>query len=331
MASTSSITIHDLARKAKVSASLVSVALHGSKSSARVGQKTKARILALAEKLNYVGDASARRIRRNKRIGFVSSTWTNLYENDIRREVYEAINSFEKDVPFVTIPFTEGKSWFATLMAEGFSHLVLNYGWTRLSTPEQEKLKSHFRERLFLLGSDLDDKAEDLSFASISTFGMLREIFDYARETGSQYPGALVPGKAFRHSRSDFFRRLATTSAKWFSYQAQTFDFDENDQQTIRTAARKAAEAGCDFLFVHNDASAIAAYTGISDAGKKIPKDIRVMGFDDLEFSPHLIPSLSTVRIDRSVFGSSVKSWIASGFKKQQSSVSYQIILRKST
>lgn len=40
---------------------------------------------------------------------------------------------------------------------------------------------------------------------------------------------------------------------------------------------------------------AMGAYQAIEEAGKKIPDDISVVGFDGLEISEYLVPSLTTV------------------------------------
>ena len=48
-------------------------------------------------------------------------------------------------------------------------------------------------------------------------------------------------------------------------------------------------------IFCSNDAVAIGCYRALYEAGKKIPEDISVIGFDDLTFTPSLTPALSTV------------------------------------
>lgn len=48
-------------------------------------------------------------------------------------------------------------------------------------------------------------------------------------------------------------------------------------------------------LFCGNDQMAIGAYRAINEAGKQIPKDISVIGYDGLEITDYLVPSLTTV------------------------------------
>ena len=49
-------------------------------------------------------------------------------------------------------------------------------------------------------------------------------------------------------------------------------------------------------LFAYNDISAIGAITAFQDAGLRVPEDISVVGFDDIQLALHNKPSLTTVR-----------------------------------
>ena len=49
-------------------------------------------------------------------------------------------------------------------------------------------------------------------------------------------------------------------------------------------------------LFAANDLMAIGAIKAIKEAGKLVPDDIAVIGFDDIPIAPHFDPSLTTVR-----------------------------------
>jgi DNA-binding LacI/PurR family transcriptional regulator len=49
-------------------------------------------------------------------------------------------------------------------------------------------------------------------------------------------------------------------------------------------------------LFAYNDISAIGAIRAFQEAGFRVPEDISVVGFDDIQIAVHYIPSLTTVR-----------------------------------
>jgi LacI family transcriptional regulator len=65
-----------------------------------------------------------------------------------------------------------------------------------------------------------------------------------------------------------------------------------------RIAAQKLLRCGKHFtaLVAYNDVSALGAMTALREAGHKVPEDVSVMGFDDIEFASIAYPPLTTVR-----------------------------------
>jgi LacI family transcriptional regulator len=65
-----------------------------------------------------------------------------------------------------------------------------------------------------------------------------------------------------------------------------------------RIAGETLLRAGKPFtaLFVFNDISAIGAMTALRQAGRRVPEDVSVVGFDDIEFASIANPALTTVR-----------------------------------
>lgn len=63
-------------------------------------------------------------------------------------------------------------------------------------------------------------------------------------------------------------------------------------------ATRRLLEGGTRFtaLFAFNDVSAIGAVKALKDAGKRVPEDVSVVGFDDVQSAAFQNPALTTVR-----------------------------------
>src|SRR5262249_54122258 len=51
-------------------------------------------------------------------------------------------------------------------------------------------------------------------------------------------------------------------------------------------------------LFVANDQMALGALRALHEAGRSVPRDVSVVGFDDIPEAPYFIPPLTTVRQD---------------------------------
>jgi LacI family transcriptional regulator len=56
-------------------------------------------------------------------------------------------------------------------------------------------------------------------------------------------------------------------------------------------------------VFAASDALAVGAISAVKQAGRRVPEDISVMGFDDMIIASHCQPPLSTVRVDRQEMG----------------------------
>lgn len=65
-----------------------------------------------------------------------------------------------------------------------------------------------------------------------------------------------------------------------------------------RLAVERLLAAGTPFdsVFAHNDISAAGALRALRAAGRSVPDDIAVVGFDDIPMAQHTEPPLTTVR-----------------------------------
>jgi DNA-binding LacI/PurR family transcriptional regulator len=51
-------------------------------------------------------------------------------------------------------------------------------------------------------------------------------------------------------------------------------------------------------IFAANDEMALGAMRAMFEAGREVPRDVSIIGFDDVPFARYLTPSLTTVRQD---------------------------------
>ena len=63
-------------------------------------------------------------------------------------------------------------------------------------------------------------------------------------------------------------------------------------------AARLAADPKVTAVFAANDQTALGVIRALHDAGRKVPEDVSVVGFDDTPESGYFVPALTTVRQD---------------------------------
>lgn len=88
------------------------------------------------------------------------------------------------------------------------------------------------------------------------------------------------------------------------SFQTHGLTFAEDKYETARytfeggyCAAKALLERNPDFtaLFAMSDVMALGAIRALADAGKRVPEDVSVVGFDGLQIGEYTLPRLSTV------------------------------------
>jgi LacI family transcriptional regulator len=52
-----------------------------------------------------------------------------------------------------------------------------------------------------------------------------------------------------------------------------------------------------------NDETAIGAMKAVQETGRRVPEDISIIGFDDIESARHVTPELTTIRVDKGSLG----------------------------
>jgi DNA-binding LacI/PurR family transcriptional regulator len=57
-------------------------------------------------------------------------------------------------------------------------------------------------------------------------------------------------------------------------------------------------------IFCVNDETAIGAMKALREAGRRIPEEVSLVGFDDIDMVEHLTPALTTVRVNKEAMGS---------------------------
>ncbi|MFI0528484.1 LacI family DNA-binding transcriptional regulator [Streptomyces scabiei] len=66
---------------------------------------------------------------------------------------------------------------------------------------------------------------------------------------------------------------------------------------------RLAGDRGVTAVFVSNDQMALGLLRALHEAGRRVPQDVSVVGYDDIPEAAHLLPPLTTIRTDYSSIG----------------------------
>ena len=110
-------------------------------------------------------------------------------------------------------------------------------------------------------------------------------------------------------------------------------DFDSHRaEQTVKTWL--AEGVNFDAIFAADDESASGALAALRAAGKRVPEDVPVVGFDDVTFARFLVPPLTTVRAPIEQVGREavhqLVNLIRTGNADSQTLLSTELIIRES-
>lgn len=75
------------------------------------------------------------------------------------------------------------------------------------------------------------------------------------------------------------------------------------DESSQATAALLQRSPHISALFGCNDEVAIAAMRAVRDAGRRVPEDLSIIGFDNIDTAQHTAPALSTMHVDKVAMG----------------------------
>ncbi|NLX09575.1 MAG: LacI family transcriptional regulator [Chloroflexi bacterium] len=294
-------TIYDVAREAGVSYSTVSRTLSGYEF---VKPSTREKVLRAAEKLGYVPNHQARSLAggRSHLIGVLVPGLNNSYIGEILRGIDEALAESEYNLLLYTTHRRQGKEshYAATIMNSGVDGLLLVV--PLMATPYLDTL--HERDFPCVV---IDQSEETQKGAVVS---------------GTNWQGAFEATEyliGLGHCRIGFISGLAgltSTTERLAGYSAALAQhglaLDERLiaegsflQEGGYTAAQQllALPDRPTAIFAANDLSALGAMEAVREHGLRIPKDISLVGFDDIPQASLGYPKLTTVRQPLSEMG----------------------------
>lgn len=283
-------TIRDVARRAQVSIASVSRALNGLDN---VSEETRSRVLAAAADLGYVPHAGARSLSlaRTNAIGVVLPDVHGEFFSEIVRGMDSAASKRgyllllsnmhgSGPQPETVLRAMRGRVDGLLVMAPHLDRETLERALPArtpavlINAPADVANHSNVR---------LDNAAGvDAVVSHLTTIGRRRIVhlagpqdnLD-ARERAAAFRGAmkrLVPGEDILVVPGDFTEEAGEASVRNLLAQGVPFDA----------------------VFAANDMMAIGALQALNGAGKRIPADVAVAGFDDVPLARHL--GLTTVR-----------------------------------
>ena len=288
-------SIKDIAKRAGVSFQTTSKVLRGG---GTVADATRQRIHAVAEELGYVPNDVARSLvtRRTRTIGVaVGDLSDHIVARFVAGAEQEARNR-QQAVLIVSVDTSTdgGERSLRTLLERRVDGIVV-------AAPQLEVDAR--------LGALLRGPVPVVSIHSVAGGGV-RLVGSDQQETARLATAHLL---ALGHRRigmvtGDPSRRVARSRTRGYEAALRNAGLSPVDTMVARgdwqpgggyvaTATLLARHPDLTALYVQNDLMAVGALHAASDASRRVPDDLAVIGCDDIPTAAHTVPTLSTVRL----------------------------------
>jgi LacI family transcriptional regulator len=301
-------TIRDVARRAQLSVATVSRALNGFEN---VSEQARERIAAAVEELGYVPHAGARSLSlaRNNAIGVVLPDLHGEFFSEIVRGM-DREASRRGYLLLLSNLHAGGAQAAQALRAmrgrvDGLVVMAPHLPAHELGTALPKGLPS-------ILINTREDSGQHPSI-HLDNAGGVRAVVDHLASLGRKRL-VHIAGPATNidaQERESAFR--AAVSDHGLSGVVVVGDFEmESGEAAIRELLKQGTEF--DAIFAANDNMAIGALEALRSAGKTVPADVAVVGFDDIPLARHL--GITTVRVRIAELGERAIQRLVDGFVK---------------
>ena len=287
-------TLRDVAREAGVHVSTVSRILNGQAAAGRITPETEQRIREVAERLGYRRNALARalRTRRTHVVGMVVPDVSNLHQAAMTRAVADTLDSDGYSLLLAsTGDDLERASRQVSAMLSSQADGLL-YGVAREKDPVLSGIvESGTPVVLFNRG------VPSLSSVLPDDRSGIRQAVEHLLELGHRkvaYVGGPEDVASTINRRAAFDEALAAAGLEGSHAYA-----DRYTEEAGLAATTEVFETDPDLTAVvaGNDRLALGAIDAIRLRGLDCPKDVSVVGFNDMPYADRVSPALTTVRV----------------------------------
>lgn len=330
------ITLRELAEHLGLSRTTISMILNDVPEATRFPEETRQRVVESAKRLGYRPNYFARSLGRKRTylIGVVAPDFGNGYEGAI-------LSGFQR-----------------SLLNTGYTSVVATHLWSpELIQRHVETLCDRGVEALLLINST-PSESPGIPAVTICTdrspiwstrvsidnaFG-IRKAIKHLVSLGHKEI-AFVKGPDGGGDTEDRWKAVLTTCKTLglrvdpsLTAQLKLLEpLGTRHAEEGQIAGKELLSSGKPFtaLVAFNDVSALGAATAFRDAGYRVPEDISIVGFDDIEFAGIAYPPLTTIRQPLHEMGATAAELllrkIANDERVQDIRVRPELIVRSST
>ena len=333
------ITSLDVAKAAGVSRTTVSFVMNNV-TSANISESTRLRVLEVAKTLNYHPNASGKKLASGKSltIGLIlQQSPTHVYADAFLLQVMVSIEQAVAPFGFHVLlkPINPDKPLaFHQLITENHVDGII------LSGPRQDDTEviQHFDEGfpIILMGQI---EGSHIPFVDINAvegaFTATQHLIDLGHTAIGIITNASLGYTSAQQRWQGYKNALERNGITPNPLFLQEGDYTPaSGYEAMQRMLKNVPELTA--VFVASDVVAVGAIQAIHQAGKRIPEDIAIIGFDDIPIAAHLTPPLSTIRLPALALGkiageSIVHLILGETLDLQETLLDTSLVIREST
>jgi LacI family transcriptional regulator len=318
------ITLKDVAQRAGVSITTVSLVLNGK---GNISEETRRRVLVAAEELHYYPNAHARHLRKRRTytIGVFIAALGGLFYEEILDGIHKTI--LETDYELIVCPETRSTSRILSnrqvdaaiiFNVKIPSDLCVSLAWKKFPIVVFDR----FIEADYVFPLLIDNP------------GGTRQVFHHLYSQGARRL-VFVAGALDSFDNAER-QQTFLEEARAHGLEVRLYQGDFTEASGYRIAREIIASGDLpEAIFCANDQMAIGFFHVLQESGLRVPQDVALVGFDDIPIARYLQPPLTTVHISRTDWGARAAAglidYLDRGIPFPAGRVPAQLVVRESS
>lgn len=284
------VTIKDVAREAGVSISTVSNALNDVDV---LSPKTKAHVIAVAERMNYFPDQNGQglRVRETKAIGLFVSEMAGTYYGILADTMHRTCQKHGYELYIYII--SQAGTILNNVIGRRVDGAVILYEGIDGST--LNRLRESGRPVVFLDRPVKERHMASVIFNSRQDGELATEYLVSLGHRDLMFVCGLKDNYDSIHRREGFLLALERHGLPLRPENTLHGLFEQDASYRELNQYLQAGHALPDAIFAANDLSAIGCFKALRDAGYRVPEDVSLIGCDDIDLCDLLDPPMTTI------------------------------------
>ena len=328
-----SVSIYDIAKKAKLAPSTISRALQDHP---RIGAETKTRVRALAKEMGYVPSTVARSLTANQ-------TWTIgmvvvAISDPFMGRIVEGVEQVAIGAGFNVILSTSQNDRQREIAVIDVLQQRRVDGIIVVASHLFDRYRHYFdRIEVPIVMIDEQEPGGVIHSVAVDDLGGARLAVEHLLALGHRrigYVGVTNRPKSNQHRLKGYQEALQAAGITPDPTLIFASNHIEDHAKRGEASLEPLSAAGATAIFFYNDMTAIGVLSACYKRGFSVPDDLSVVGFDDIDMAAYTIPPLTTIRQPRLELGQRAMQMILdllAGQTPENQLISGELVVRETT